>query len=464
MLHTAPRRNLVWAEDIDPQVAQSMLGDWPQCHRPHTVPEHMLADWPTNQPASEPDWQHVTFDAGHASSQSDSSQLDFTDAAQSNGANPRTPEASEDSHAHLEPLIVEQDVYAGQTWAPQSVEAQNDDADASTGYAAIDWSAAGQPDAGRSGAGDYGAQRSDVELSAVASAQGANPTVPLNAANYLANDAADDGLDGGVAHDGSRVTGGAANGIMIHAHIAHAGAANGNAAGNNAMSGTVGNGTVGNGTASNGTASNGTVANGAAVNGTAANTRVARAISQDAAALRTDAHYRLSRLPAQYHVFNDAALPSDGERLDFDQLVIAPSGVFIVSIMPLDGRIYGDAQSPNWAVVPYGSPVTPDEARACAQGTAVTAAQGIELVANPMRRNEWLVEGTARMMGLPAEVFHCAVLVPPTARPYLSDHDDASLVITPTQEAAWIQSMTEPALDEGYVADLSKALEDYLKG
>lgn len=179
----------------------------------------------------------------------------------------------------------------------------------------------------------------------------------------------------------------------------------------------------------------------------------------DAAALRTDAHYRLSRLPQMYSVYNDVTLPSDNGRLHFDQLVVAVTGVFIISFMPIGGSVYGDGTGPNWVVVPYGVPVTADEAWACASGASRSVPAGAVLVSNPASRNGWLADGAAQMMGLPRQMFHCATLVGPTARLYVKD---AGTVITTNLEESWIRSIARPALEEEYVRQLTAALSDYL--
>lgn len=415
-------RGRIWGDDIDPQVANSMLGNWPQYHREQVLPGHSASDWPKNQPRGEAVVQGL-FDADSSADQ----------VAPHRAGDYAMPSGNE-SDEQLVPLMVSRTVYAGEMWTPQG----NDSADANSNDAFADDVTGDGSDSDIDGningdcEHDYGIGMADSRRSAVA----------LNSSNYLANDETAEETIADETTTADAMSSYAPSGNAIVPSAAHGGQA------------TYGiDSRIGSGSAIG--AHEDALPNGTSTNDTA----LMR--SGDAAALRIDAHYRLSRLPVDYHVFNDVSLPLEGMALDFDQLVISTSGVFIVSFMPLDGSVYGDGRSPNWAVVPYGSPVTPDEARACAQGVAAAVPQGLQLIANPARRNEWLVDGTARMMGLPADVFHCAVLVPPTARLYL---DNAGLAITPTQETGWILSTTPSVLEAEYVADLASALDEYLNG
>lgn len=412
-------RGRIWGDDIDPQVANSMLGNWPQYHREPVMPGHSISDWPVNRTHGKTAVQGSS-DAYPAAEQP--TPYRTVDYAMSSG---------NESDEQLAPLVVSGTVYAGEMWTPRG----NDSADTNVSDAFADSATGNGANSGSNGGVD-GNREQGNGISATAH----QSAVALNSSNYLAND---ETAEETIADE--TTTAGAMSGYALSGNaIAHS-AAHGSQAAYGIDAG-IGSG-VARGTRKDASSNSIPTSDKAAVR------------SRDAAALRIDAHYRLSRLPADYHVFNDASLPLDGGTLDFDQLVISTSGVFIVSFMPLDGSVYGDGRSPNWAVVPYGSPVTPDEARACAQGVAATVPQGMQLIANPARRNEWLVDGTARMMGLPADVFHCAVLVPPTARLYL---DNAGLAITPTQEEGWILSTTPSALEAEYVADLANALDEYL--
>ncbi|WP_100346277.1 nuclease-related domain-containing protein [Pseudoscardovia suis] len=414
-------RGRIWGDDIDPQVANSMLGNWPQYHREQVLPGHSASDWPKNQPRGEAVVQG-SFDADSSADQ----------AAPHRAVDYAMPSGNE-SDGQLVPLMVSGTVYAGEMWTPQG----NDNTDANLSDAFADSATVNGANSGSNGGVDGNREQGNgISTTAHQSA------VALNSSNYLANDETAEETIADETTTADAMSGYAPSGNAIAPSVTRDGQA-----------------TYGIDPRIGSASAIGTHED-ALPNGTSANdTALMR--SGDAAALRIDAHYRLSHLPADYHVFNDVSLPLEGRTLDFDQLVISTSGVFIVSFMPLDGSVYGDGRSPNWAVVPYGSPVTPDEARACAQGVAAAVPQGLQLIANPARRNEWLVDGTARMMGLPADVFHCAVLVPPTARLYL---DNAGLAITPTQETGWILSTTPSVLEAEYVADLANALDEYLNG
>ena len=63
---------------------------------------------------------------------------------------------------------------------------------------------------------------------------------------------------------------------------------------------------------------------------------------------------RLSRLPKEYHVFNDVYIRSGGRSVQIDHIVISPYGVFVLETKNYKGWVYGSENAEHWTQNIYG--------------------------------------------------------------------------------------------------------------
>lgn len=175
------------------------------------------------------------------------------------------------------------------------------------------------------------------------------------------------------------------------------------------------------------------------------------------AMLRTDAHYRLARLGAEYHVFHDVNLPDSNGVLHLDEFIVSPYGLFIIGFCAHDGRVFGNATSPNWISLPMGSPSSDAQAMAFLRGEGELP-QGAELFASPSRRSEWNAGRFHDMFGVPDETVDRAIVFPATAQVRAAD---AGRILITTQVIPWVRSHSAPVLGTEYPEALAAAVEAY---
>lgn len=63
---------------------------------------------------------------------------------------------------------------------------------------------------------------------------------------------------------------------------------------------------------------------------------------------------QLSRLPKEYHVFNDVYIRSSGRSVQIDHIVISRYGVFVIETKNYKGRVYGSEYAEHWTQNIYG--------------------------------------------------------------------------------------------------------------
>lgn len=64
---------------------------------------------------------------------------------------------------------------------------------------------------------------------------------------------------------------------------------------------------------------------------------------------------KLSRLPEEYHVFNDVYILNGNRSVQIDHVVISPYGLFVIETKNYKGWIYGSANSEHWTQNIYGN-------------------------------------------------------------------------------------------------------------